>query len=236
MNQIELNDLYDYDMKIYQNKDYFKFSVDSVLLAEFIKVRKNSKNILDLCSGNAPIPLILSKKYGSKINIVAYEIQKEIYDFGKKSIEVNNISNIDYRNDDIKNINFKTKYDIVTCNPPYFVYHNEKIINDNDVLAKARHEITTNLDEVVSIAAKSLNVGGYFYLVHTSSRIIEIIEALKKYKFGIKRIVPVYDNRNGESSLILIEALYGGKDYVKIDKPVYIDENKTYQGIFGGTK
>ena len=117
-----------------------------------------------------------------------------------------------------------------------FVYHNEKIINDNDILAKARHEITTNLDEVVSIASKSLNVGGYFYLVHTSSRIIEIIESLKKYKFGIKRIVPVYDNRNDESSLILIEALYGGKDYVKIDKPVYIDENKTYQGIFGGTK
>ena len=49
MNQAELNDLYDYDMYIYQNSKYFKFSVDSVLLAEFVRVRKNDKNVLDLC-------------------------------------------------------------------------------------------------------------------------------------------------------------------------------------------
>lgn len=233
MNQAELNDLYDYDMYIYQNSKYFKFSVDSVLLAEFVRVRKNAENVLDLCSGNAPIPLILSKKFGDRIKIDAYELQPEIYELGKMSIEKNNVTNINYYNDDIKNIDSKNKYDIVTCNPPYFIYHDDKVLNDNQVLAKARHEISTNLDEVVRIAAASLKNGGYFYLVHTSYRIVDIIECLKKYHFGIKSIVPVYDNRNGESSLVLIEALLNGKDYVKIERPVYIDENKTYQGIFG---
>lgn len=233
MNQAELNDLYDYDMYIYQNSKYFKFSVDSVLLAEFVRVRKNAKNVLDLCSGNAPIPLILSKKFGDRIKIDAYELQPEIYELGKMSIEKNNVTNINYYNDDIKNIDSKNKYDIVTCNPPYFIYHDDKVLNDNQVLAKARHEISTNLDEVVRIAAASLKNGGYFYLVHTSYRIVDIIECLKKYHFGIKSIAPVYDNRNGESSLVLIEALLNGKDYVKIERPVYIDENKTYQGIFG---
>lgn len=236
MNQAELNDLYDYDMYIYQNSKYFKFSVDSVLLAEFVRVRKNAKNVLDLCSGNAPIPLILSKKFGDRIKIDAYELQPEIYELGKMSIEKNNVTNINYYNDDIKTIDSKNKYDIVTCNPPYFIYHDDKVLNDNQVLAKARHEISTNLDEVVRIAATSLKNGGYFYLVHTSYRIVDIIECLKKYHFGIKSIVPVYDNRNGESSLVLIEALLNGKDYVKIERPVYIDENKTYQGIFGGKK
>ena len=89
------------------------------------------------------------------------------------------------------------------------------------------------MDEVVHVSAASLKNGGYFYLVHTSSRIVDIIKCLKKYNFGIKSIVPVYDNRNRESSLVLIEALLNGKDYVKIERPVYIDENKTYQGIFG---
>lgn len=233
MNQAELNDLYDYDMYIYQNSKYFKFSVDSVLLAEFVRVRKNAKNVLDLCSGNAPIPLILSKKFGDRLKIDAYELQPEIYELGKMSIEKNNVRNINYYNDDIKNIDSKKKYDIVTCNPPYFIYHDDKVLNDNEVLAKARHEISTNLDEVVHVSAASLKNGGYFYLVHTSSRIVDIIECLKKYNFGIKSIVPIYDNRNGESSLVLIEALLNGKDYVKIKRPVYIDENKTYQGIFG---
>lgn len=236
MTQTVLNDLYDYDMKIYQNNQYFKFSVDSVLLAEFVCVRKGAKNILDLCSGNAPIPLILSKKYGNKINVDAYELQSEIYELGKNSIEINEIKNINYFNDDIKNIDFKKKYDIVTCNPPYFIYHNEELINENEILAKARHEITTNLDEVVKIASKSIKMGGYFYMVHSSYRLVDVVLTLKKYNFGIKSIVPIYDNRNSESSLVLIEALFGGKDYVKMREPIYIDENKTYQGIFGGAK
>ena len=50
----------------------------------------------------------------------------------------------------------KKKYDIVTCNPPYFIYHDDKVLNDNEVLAKARHEISTNLDEVVHVSAASL--------------------------------------------------------------------------------
>ena len=236
MNQIELNDLYDYGMKIYQNNAYFKFSVDSVLLAEFVKVRKNTKNVLDLCSGNAPIPLILSNKFGNKLVIDAYELQSEIYELGKMSIKINNVKNINYYNDDIKNIKSNYKYDVVTCNPPYFVYHGENVINKNEILAKARHEISTNLDEVVGIAAKWLNNSGYFYLVHSSSRLIDIIIILKKYNFGIKTIVPVYDNRNKESSLVLIESMYNGKNYVKLASPVYVNENKTYQGIFGGIK
>ena len=104
MNQVELNDLYDYDMYIYQNSKYFKFSVDSVLLAEFVRVRKNAKNVLDLCSGNAPIPLILSKKFGDRIRIDAYELQPEIYELGKMSIRKNSVRNINYYNDDIKNV------------------------------------------------------------------------------------------------------------------------------------
>ena len=108
MNQVELNDLYDYDMYIYQNSKYFKFSVDSVLLAEFVRVRKNAKNVLDLCSGNAPIPLILSKKFGDRIRIDAYELQPEIYELGKMSIRKNSVRNINYYNDDIKNIDSKS--------------------------------------------------------------------------------------------------------------------------------
>ena len=107
MNQtIELNDLFDYGYKIYQNPLYFKFSVDSVLLAEFIKIKKNDNKIIDLCTGNAPIPMILSKKYGNKLEITGVELQKEIYDLGIKSINYNKITNIKLINDDINNLSF----------------------------------------------------------------------------------------------------------------------------------
>ena len=39
-----LNDLYDYGLKIYQDNELFKFSLDSLLLAEFVNVDKSDKN------------------------------------------------------------------------------------------------------------------------------------------------------------------------------------------------
>ena len=62
------NDLYDYyGFSIYQDEDNFKFSLDSILLAEFVDIDKKSNNIVDLCTGNAPVPLILSTKTDNKI-------------------------------------------------------------------------------------------------------------------------------------------------------------------------
>ena len=126
-----LNDLLNYNLKIYQDVDAFKFSIDSVLLAEFVNINFRAKNIIDFCSGNAPIPMILSTKFNK--NIVGVEIQKDIYSLGLKSIEYNKIENINFLNMDVKELSnyFDYKFDIITCNPPYFKYNNDSIININ---------------------------------------------------------------------------------------------------------
>ena len=51
---------------VYQDDDLFKMSLDSVLLANFVSI-KNKGNILDIGTGNIPIPLILSTKTDAKI-------------------------------------------------------------------------------------------------------------------------------------------------------------------------
>lgn len=231
---IELNDLFDYHKYIYQNSDYFKFSLDSVLLAEFVNIKKNDKRILDLCSGNVPVPLILVDKYQG-LDITGVEIQKEIYDLGIKSIEYNNVNNIRLINDDVKNIPNvldKASFDIVTVNPPYFKVYDEKSFNDNDIKAIARHEIKLTLDDTLLVASKMLKNQGYLYMVHRPERLADIILGLNKYNFGLKRVVSVYDKINGDCSMILIEAIYNGKDYVKIDNPIYLDKYTSYQNIF----
>ena len=58
------------DMYIYQDTDMFSFSLDSVLLPNFITINKGITNILDIGTGNAPIPLILSTKTDASITIV----------------------------------------------------------------------------------------------------------------------------------------------------------------------
>lgn len=228
----EINDLYDYGYKIVQNKDYFKFSMDSVLLAEFVDVKANQKNIIDLCSGNAPVPMILSSKYGDKLNLTGVELQKTIYDMGVESININEFKNINFINEDVNKLITNHDYDIVTCNPPYFKKYSDENINDNDIKAIARHEITVNLEEIISISSKLLKNQGYFYMVHRPERLADIVLLLNKYDFGLKKVQSVFNDRNSDCCFILIEAIYKGKDYVKIESPLFLKEHETYKDIF----
>lgn len=219
-----LNDLLNYELKIYQDVDAFKFSIDSVLLAEFVNINFRAKNIIDFCSGNAPIPMILSTKFNK--NIVGVEIQKDIYSLGLKSIEYNKIENIKFLNMDVKELSnyFDYKFDIITCNPPYFKYNNDSIININSSKAIARHEIMITLEDIIFVSSKIINDSGSLYLVHRCDRLVEILDLLKKYNFGLRRLQFVYDSMNSQSCFLLIEAKYKCKDDLKVLEPLYIDK------------
>lgn len=221
MNNSELNDLYDTGFKIYQSKDYFKFSLDSLLLANFVEFNFTDKLVLDLCTGNAPVPIILSEN--KKIKIYGFELQKEIYELAVKSIKVNQIDNVEIINDDVKNsLNYfpENNFDIVTCNPPYFKYTKNSIINENEIKSIARHEIKITLEDIIKIATKQLKAKGKFYIVHRSDRLIEIINYLNKYNFGIKKLQFVYSSIDANSSMVLIEAKKDCKNDVKVLKPI----------------
>ena len=198
-----LNDLYDYkNMKIYQLEDGFKFSLDSLFLAEFTNIKSSTDLIVDFCTGNAVVPLVLSTKYSNQI--IGIEIQKEIADLATKSVNINNKnSQIQIINDNVKNIFNYLKYesvDIITCNPPYFKKIDTSLINENQIKAVARHEIEINLEELIEIASKLLKNNSYFYLVHRTDRLEEIMVLLSKYNLHVKTMQFVYTNLDKESN------------------------------------
>ena len=63
------------DKIIYQDTDFFAFSLDSLLLANFATIRFSDKKIMDFCTGNAPIPMFLT--YRTKAHIYGMEIQDD---------------------------------------------------------------------------------------------------------------------------------------------------------------
>ena len=144
------------NIKIIQDDEMFSFSVDSMLLADFIKTTNQTKKIVDLCCGNAPIPLFLTLK--TKCEILGIEIQKEVYELATESIKLNNLNDqIKIINDDLKGIYKKigaNKYDIVSCNPPYFKYIETSNINKNDYLTIARHEVKATLEDIINESTK----------------------------------------------------------------------------------
>lgn len=234
-NEIVLNDLYDYpNLKIYQIRGNFKFSLDSILLAEYVKINKNTKNILDLCSGNAPIPMILTTKTNALID--AFEIQEHIYNLAKKSIDYNNLSNqITMYNSDIKeidkHINLK-KYDIITCNPPYFKVEDKNYLNDELKLAIARHEIKIDLETIFKIASSHLDDKGEFYLVHRVSRLDEIIIYANKYNLNVKNVELIKTKENNKPYIVLVRCIKNSKFGLKVNSERNIENQITYQNMF----
>lgn len=230
-----INDLYDYpNMKIFQYEEAFKFSLDSILLAELVHFHKQDSNILDLCTGNAVIPLILSTK--TNINIVGVELQKEIYQLGQDSILYNHKSHqIQLVHDNIsqiKNYFPGNNFDIITCNPPYFKFHHKNFLNQEVMKQIARHEVKTNLEEVIHIASDMIKDKGNFYMVHIPDRLQEIFLLLEKYHFRMKDLYFVYPKEGEHSFLVLFRAMKHGKIGLKVHPVIYLNQCKTYQGIF----
>ena len=225
-----INDLLGYNKKIVQDTDYFRYSLDSVLLANFCKVRKNTK-MIDICSGNSPIPLILSDKVDK---IIGVEIQKEAYDLGLESIKLNNLEDkIELLNIDAKELTKKYEtdiFDLITCNPPYFKNNETSKKNSNDIKTIARHEITITLEDIMKLSRKLLKNNGSLVMVHRVERLSEIIELSKKYNLEIKKIQFIYPKIDHEANMLLFEAVKNGKSGIKIMPPVIVhDEEGNYK-------
>ena len=223
-----INDLVGYKkLKIVQNNDWFKFSLESVLLPCFVIINKNVNKILDLCTGNAPIPLVLSTK--TKAKIYGVEIQKDVYDLAKKSVDINNLSNqIEIINDDVKNISNKFEsdtFDIITCNPPYFKDVDTSKKNDDIHKIIARHEVNLTMDDLAKVVRKLLKNDGKFYLVHRTERFLELTNLLMSYNIMPKRVRFIYPKENTESNLFMLEAVKNGKVGLKLESPLYVHNN-----------
>lgn len=218
-----INDLLGYqDLKIYQNTDMFQFSLDSVMLANFVTINQKINNILDIGTGNAVIPIILSKKTNAKITGV--EIQKQSYELACKSLKLNNLEKrIEIINDDIKNYykNIETEtFDVITCNPPFFKLEEQSNLNDSDYKKIARHEIALNLEDIIQISKKLLKNKGRLAMVHRPERLIEIITIMKNNNIEPKKICFLYPKQNKEANILLIEGIKNGKPGIKILPPI----------------
>jgi tRNA1(Val) A37 N6-methylase TrmN6 len=216
------------DLKIVQDTEWFNFSLDSVLLANFITLRSTAKNIIDLGTGNAPIPLILSTRTDAKI--VGVEIQKSVYDLALKSVQINKLeSKIEILNQDVKEIDnmYETDtFDVVVSNPPYFKYNGESLVNNDDHKTIARHEVLLNIDDILRVTKKLLKNNGNFGIVHRPERMLEILNKMQQYNVEPKRIRFIYPKENLECNMMLIEGTKNGKAGLKILPPLYVHNSK----------
>lgn len=231
------------DLRIIQSPSVFAFSLDAVLLARFVYVPIQKGNLVDLCSGNGVIPLFLSVR--TKGTITGVEIQERLYDMAIRSIEYNGLQDrLKMIHGDIKNMPKLLGYgnfDVVTCNPPYFVTPSTGEINLNEHLAIARHEIYCTLEDAISVSSQLVRQGGKVAFVHRPGRLLDIISLMRKYRLEPKRIQFVYPKIGKEANTLLVEAIKDGSPDLKILPPIIVyNEDNEYtpeiRGILYGEK
>jgi len=223
--------LADDSMQIIQSPTAFAFSLDAVLLAHFCYVPIRRGKILDLCTGNGAIPLLLSKRTNAQITGV--EIQERIFDMAERSVKANQLTDqIKVIQGDLKDMQpvlSQSSFDVVTCNPPYFPTPSETEYNQNEYLTIARHEVYCTLEDVIKACKLHVRPGGKVAMVHRPGRLVDIIALFRKYKLEPKRLQLIYPKQGKEANMLLIEGIRDGKADLKILPPLYIyNEDGTY--------
>ena len=217
--------------KIIQNTDGFCFGIDSILLSDFAKNIRNNSNVMDLGTGTGILCILLSGKTQLN-NIVGVEVQEEVANMAKRSVELNHLENkITILNDNILNLEDKfdkSSFDAIVTNPPYKKM-DTGITNDNNKKLISRHEVTANLEDFIKVSKNLLKDKGEFYMVHRPERLVDILYLMRKYKIEPKQIRFIAPKIGKKPNLVLIKGVKNAKEFLKFDKILYVyNEDGSY--------
>lgn len=229
-NDEQIDDLQINGEVIIQRKIGFRYGVDAVLLANFVRIKNKNSTLIDLGTGNGIIPMIISAKSDIE-KIYGLEIQEDIADMAIRTVKLNNLEDrIKIINMDLReSINSfeKESFDLVTSNPPYMPV--EKLEPENISQKIARTEITLNLEELFKTVNYLLKSKGKFFMIHRPSRLGEIFCKSKKYNLEPKRVVMVYPKLYKAPNIVLIEFMKDGREEIRFYPALYIhSENGGY--------
>ncbi|PKM81475.1 MAG: SAM-dependent methyltransferase [Firmicutes bacterium HGW-Firmicutes-14] len=225
-----LDDLVRGGLKIIQSPSAFCFSMDAVLLANFVTVKKGDR-IVDLGTGTGVIPLLLSTR--EEIDeIIGLEIQADSCDRAGRSVRGNKLEHlVEIIQGDIREADAilgHGRFDLVISNPPYLpVGRGER--NKTGEIAVARHEVLCDLHDVVRASARLVKYGGRVAVVHRPERLTDVIVEMHKYRLKPRRLRVVYPGPGKKPNMVLIEAQFGGNPELKIEEPFFVyNEDGSY--------
>jgi len=212
------------DIRLYQPRNGYRFSVDSLLLYDFVNLRK-AKAIADLGAGSGIIGILLSRKYPDA-NVDLYEIQEALAGLAERNAALNGVADrVRIIKCDIRNLHAgkaePAGYDIVVSNPPFRRLKSGRLNHEGEK-AIARHEVTLQLHECIDAASSLLKYKGRLCMIYHPCRLAELIDVMRRRKIELKRLRFVYSTPESEAKMVLLEGVKGGRAGLNVEAPFYI--------------
>lgn len=215
MGKIVKNSLgFESNIFVYQDKDMFNYSVDTIMLGNFVTINGSSKRMLEIGTNNGALSIFISERK-KDLKIDAIEIQEAPIKLAQRNLELNNKEKqINLIHDDFNefwkkhNKNQLQKYDSIVCNPPFYKVDSSKKRKGSEELYIATHEVKINLEQLIKGSSKIVTQKGYLSLVMPTERLIDIFCLMRKYGFEPKRIQFIHPRVKDKSNLVLVEGRY----------------------------
>lgn len=219
---------YDYIPKtnikmIHVDKSY-SFGIDSILLADFARMKKNT-SLIDIGAGSGILSLA-SMAYYDLDKVYSIEIQDEKAHLLEENLALNSISNIEVINKDLNKCEFKENYiDYIITNPPYYK-KDHNIANKDYEFLVSRQEIAMTLEDIFDFSAKVLKDKGKLYMIHKPERLVDLIKLTSSLK--LKRVKFVQSHIKSKPVFILCEFVKNAREGLKFEDTLVIYEDGKY--------
>lgn len=211
-------------LKIIQNPDLFCFGTDSVLLAGFVRVGKESI-VADLGAGSGVLSILIGGK-NPDCRVYAVEIQAALADMAQRSAELNGLDNVSIVRGDLKHAyKLFPRCDIVVSNPPYDKVGSGKV-SKNESLRIARQEVMATFFDIARAASRLLGDGGRFYFIHRAERLSELLAVLSQARLAPKTLRLVYSKAGENARYVLLCAQKNAGEGMEIAPPLIVLDGK----------
>lgn len=205
--------------KIIQKKKGYRFSEDSIQLAEFVLPLKSTDSVIDLGTGSGVIPLILAQKSPVQ-NIVGIETQEGLAEIAKRNVKLNNLSprikiiKGDFRilGTDFKSVPTKLEtgqFSVVISNPPYTKPVAGRISPQSE-RAMARMEFTCSLDNLIKVSKYLLAENGRACYSFPILRLNEMLSVVEDNRLKLSKLEFIRPRLGCNVKRFLIEVIKEG--------------------------
>jgi tRNA1Val (adenine37-N6)-methyltransferase len=218
-----LDALFQGKLKLFQSRNGYRFSLDALLLADFV-ICQGREKIADLGTGNGVVALILAYLHPS-LSITGLEIQARMVNRASRNVRMNGFADrVTIRRFDVRNVQKAFdpgSFAAVICNPPYRRTTSGRI-SPNTERKIARHEIAAALSDFLRAGAHLLPIRGRMALVYPVLHGVDLLKSMRDANLEPKRLRIVHSFADASGALVLAEGVKGGRSGIEVLPPLIV--------------